>query len=149
MAVMATNTRGEDTVLARIDDRHLELALLRVALDGLREVQRARLRDLDRLRLEEIVVSVLVPGRTHFHTAVPDHGGGLHFLDDGRVGRPREQEEQAGVAECGLILGQQDLGGFVLGVRVGNVEPHAAGAGGADLQVHLGRVLGGLSLIHI
>ena len=79
-------TRGEDTVLARIDDRNLELALLRVALDGLRKVQRARLRDLDRLRLEEIVVSVLVSGRTHFHTAVPDHGGGLHFLDDGRVG---------------------------------------------------------------
>ena len=105
-------TRGEHAVLARVDDRNLELALLRVALDRLREVQRTRLRDLDRLRLEEIVVSVLVAGRAHFYAAVSDHGRGLHFLDDGRVGGAREQEEQAGWPNAASFLASRTFEGL-------------------------------------
>ena len=68
--------------------------------------------------------------------ALPGDGRrGLDLLDDGTVGRARHQEEKQRVGAGQRALGEEDARGLLLRVRVGDVEPHAARARGADLEV--------------
>ena len=69
---------------------------------------------------------------------VADEGAGLDLLDHRPPGGAGHQEEQAGVGEGHRGLGEQLGRGSVLAVGVGDVQPHAAGAGGAHLEVEAG-----------
>ena len=68
--------------------------------------------------------------------ALPGDGGrGLDLLGDGPAGRAGHQEEQQRVRAGQRALGEEHAGRLLLGVRVGDVEAHAARARGPDLDV--------------
>ncbi|MBA7627518.1 hypothetical protein ES703_34981 [subsurface metagenome] len=70
-----------------------------------------------------------------------DGGRRLDLLGDGRVRCAAHEEQQHGVRTRQRRLGQQHPGGLLFTVGVGDVQPHAPRAAGADLDVYLGIVL--------
>ncbi len=66
---------------------------------------------------------------------VADHRAGFDLFDHRPAGRARHEEEQAGVGESNGGFGHQLGRGLVFAVSVRNVQAHAAGSGGADLNV--------------
>ena len=67
-----------------------------------------------------------------------DGRGGLDLGDGGGPGGPSHEVEEERVRSGEPRLRQEDLRGPLLGVCEGDVEAHAAGARGPDLQVNLG-----------
>ena len=68
--------------------------------------------------------------------ALPGDGRGrLDLLRDRPARRARHQEEEQRVRARQSALREQHARGLLLRVRVGDVQAHAAGAGGADLDV--------------
>ena len=70
-----------------------------------------------------------------------DRRRGFDLLGDRRLGRAGHQEQQHRVGARHGALRQQRPARLVLGMRVRNVQPHAAGAGSADLEVETGTAI--------
>ena len=141
MAVMASNsplvktpfspvsTTGRRSSASRSNSRGIE-AEVQAAPQGLRPggVERHR--------------AALLRDGAVADVGVADEGAGLDLLHHRPPGGAAHQEQEPGVGEGHRRLGEQLGRGAVLAVGVGDVQPHAAGAGGPDLDVEAGPRIG-------